>query len=288
MLAVPKMLSIKVSLMQRGCLLCFCLLMLASGLSAQVTQVPSIQVALRDVQAAPGIFYSKPHLEAGLSYDHLTNHYASWRGQTIDWLMPLQEKGLIYLQALHANRYNQQDTSVYGSYAYPTQWGIINAELGHASAPHFLSDHLYGLSWTGYGPHDGSYGFNYLLGTKQTHYSDSRTAAESLGLEAYLGNWRWAYMATHSDLNHVKSGWVNKYQMQWLGSVNRLGLTYISGDEPTVLSPNHLVNTDIETIQLDGVYALSKTYALTGMIWHTKQGHFYQRNGVQFGLRVSY
>ena len=97
-----------------------------------------------------------------------------------------------------------------------------------------------------------------------------------------------AYTASHSDLNHIKSGWVHKYQMQWLGQVNRIGLSYASGDEPTVLAPNNLVNTDIETIQLDGVYALSKTYALTGMIWHTKQGHFYQRNGVQFGLRVSY
>lgn len=263
-------------------LLVIFLVLHAANLKAQTISVAAPSASNK--ASIPGIFSSKPYVEVGLSFDHLTNQYASWRGQAIDVFMPLQNRGLIYIQALRAERYDQEDNSIYGGYSYPTQWGILATELGHASAPHFLSEHLYGLTWTGY----SSYGFNYLLGSKQTQYTDSRTAADSLGLETYLGDWRLAYVATHSDLNHIRSGWVNKYQLQWLGTINRLGLTYALGDEPTVLSPNNLVNTQVETIQLDGVYAFNKTYALTGVLWHTKQGHFYQRNGIQFGLRVSY
>lgn len=235
-------------------------------------------------QTIPEVFSSKPHIEASIGVDHLSNNYANWSSQNVDLLLPMQEKGLIYLQAMHAERYNLQDTSIYGSYSHPFQLGVVTAELGHASAPHFLSEHLYGLTWAGYGP----YGFNYLLGTKQTQYTESRTAANSIGLETYQGNWRLAYTATHSDLNRIKSGWVNKYQVQWLGDISQIGLIYSNGDEPTVLSPGNLVNTHIESIQLNGVYALSKAYALTGSIWHVQQGYFYQRNGIQLGIRVSY
>lgn len=235
-------------------------------------------------QSLPGIFSSKPYVEVGIGRDHLSNNYASWQHQYVDWMLPMQESGLIYIQALNAQRYEQQDSSVYLNYSYPNQWGVISIDTNQAGNADFLAKHSYGFLWSGYTP----YKVQYLIGLKKNQYTDSKTENVSLGLDAYVKDWRFAYMATHSNLNELRSGWVHRYQWQWLTELNRLGITYIDGQEPGVLGPGVLTNTSVKTYQLDGVYSIYKNYALTAMVWHTQQGHFYQRNGIQLGLRVSY
>ena len=235
-------------------------------------------------QKLPSIFSSKPYIEAGVGHDHLSNNYAHWQHQYVDWMLPMQERGLIYIQALNAQRYDQQDSSIYVNFAYPQQFGVISVDVSHAGNANFLVKNSHGFMWSGYTP----YGLQYLMGAKRNQYTESKTENLSLGIETYIRNWRFAYLATHSNLNDIQSGWVNRYQWQWLSDINRVGITYISGQEPGVLGPSVITNTSIKTYQLDGIYGFARNYALTAMLWHTQQGSFYQRNGIQFGVRVSY
>lgn len=232
----------------------------------------------------PKIFSSKPYVESGFGVDHLTNNQSKWSHQYIDLMLPMREKGLIYFQALRASRYLENDGSVFLSYSYPTSLGVISLDTTYSENPTFLIKRGYGTTWTGY----GIYGFNYLLGLKNNQYVDSRTDSQVLGLESYLGSWRFAYLANHSQLNHSKSGWVNKYQIQYFGESTRLGVTYARGSEPTLISPGNMMNADIETYQIDGAYPISSSVSITSMIWHSKQGYFYLRNGIQFGIRYTY
>jgi YaiO family outer membrane protein len=235
-------------------------------------------------QNLPSVFSLKPYIEAGVGHDHLTNNYANWDHQYVNWNLPMQERGLIHVHVLNAQRYGQDDSFINVNYAHPHTWGVMSIDAGYGGNADFLVNHQYGFLWTGYTP----YKIQYLLGARKNQYIDSKTNNLSLGLESYISDWRFAYLATHSNLNDAKSGWVNRYQWQWLSDRNRIGFAYIDGDEPSVLAPGVIANTSVKTYQVDGVYSLSKDYALTAMLWHTQQGGFYQRNGIQFGIRVSY
>ena len=233
----------------------------------------------------PAIFDSKPYVEVGASYENLTNNYKPWDAQYLDLMLPMKQYGLLYTQLQNANRFDQSDQSIFANYAYPTRYGVINIEGGYTHNPFFLPKELYGAGWVGKLPQQ----FNYFLSARQSNYTDGDTANQNIGLDKYLGPFRIAYLATYSTLNHQKSGWLSRYQVQWFGSNgNRLGLTYASGHEPTVVNIGNLTTIDTQQYQVDGIYWLSKQYALTGALWHAKQGSFYQRNGVQVGFRVAF
>lgn len=104
-------------------------------------------------QSLPSIFSSKPYVEVGIGQDHLSNNYVSWQHQYVDWMLPMQESGLIYIQALNAQRYDQQDSSVYLNYSYPNQWGVISIDANQAGNADFLAKHSYGFLWSGYTPY---------------------------------------------------------------------------------------------------------------------------------------
>ncbi|MDP3620967.1 MAG: YaiO family outer membrane beta-barrel protein [Polynucleobacter sp.] len=233
----------------------------------------------------PAIFDSKPYIETGGSYENLTNQYKPWDAQYIDFMLPLKAYGLIYAQLQNANRFDQSDQSVYGNYAYPTSWGVINIEGGYTHNPFFFAKNWYGAGWTGKLPKQ----FNYLISARQSEYTDGNTLTQNIGLDKYLGAFRLAYLASYSTLNSQKSGWLNRYQAQWFFNSNdRIGFTYASGHEPTVVNIGNLTTVDTQQYQVDGVYWLTNQYAVTGALWHAKQGGFYQRNGLQIGIRIAY
>ncbi len=233
----------------------------------------------------PAIFDSKPYIEIGGSYENLTNNYKPWDAQYLDLMLPMKQYGLLYAQIQNANRFDQSDQSIYANYSYPTPYGVVNVEGGYTHNPFFLAKELYGAGWVGKLPQQ----FNYFLSARQSNYTDGNTVNQNIGLDKYIGPLRLAYFATYSTLNQQKSGWLSKYQAQWFGKDgNRIGFTFASGHEPTVVNIGNLTTIDTQQYQIDGIYWLSKQYGLTGALWHAKQGNFYQRNGVQVGFRLAF
>ena len=230
----------------------------------------------------PAIFDSKPYAEIGANYEGLTNGYTAWQSQYVDLLLPLKKDGLIYIQLLNAERFSQVDQSAYLNYAYPFKYGVVNIEGSVTHNPQFLAQDFYGAGWNGKLP----YQFNYLISGRESSYLDGRTSNQNIGIDRYFDQWRLAYVATYSTLNSQKSGWLSKYQAQWFFKNNhRVGLTYSSGHEPTVVNIGNLTTIDTQQYQLDGLYWLTNELGVTMAAWHTKQGNYYQRNGGQIGLR---
>ena len=233
----------------------------------------------------PAVFDSKPYAEIGASYEGLTNGYAPWQSQYFDLMLPLKQNGLVYIQLLNAERFSQVDQSAYLNYAYPFKYGVVNVEGSLTHNPQFLAQNFYGAGWNGRLP----YQFNYLLSGRESSYLDGRTSNQNIGIDKYFDQLRVAYVATYSTLNSQKSGWLSKYQAQWFTKENnRIGLTYSSGHEPTVVNIGNLTTIDTQQYQLDGLYWITSDIGITLAAWHAKQGNYYQRNGGQLGLRLAF
>ena len=233
----------------------------------------------------PSVFFKKPYVELGGSYEHLTNGYTPWSSEYIDVTLPLGRRGLVYMNLMNANRFSQNDTAGYLNYAYPTAYGILNAEGGYTINPQFLTKDLFGVGWNGRLP----YQFNYLLSARASEYQVGNTRTINMGLDKYWSDYRFAYTLVRSVLDYEQRTWLSKYELQWLSeSGHRLGLTYASGHEPMVVTIGNLTNIDVVTYQVNGLVQINKSVALSASAWHAMQGSYYQRNGGQLGLRVSF
>lgn len=236
-------------------------------------------------ETTPAVFSQKPFVEIGASYEHLTNGYTPWASQYLDVTVPMRERELLNMNILNANRFSQNDTAAYVSYAYPLAYGVLSAEGGYTVNPEFLTKDLYGLGWNGRLP----YQLNYLLTARESHYQVGKTQRFNFGLDKYFWDYRVAYTLVRSVLDYTERSWLSKFQAQWLSEAgHRFGLTYSTGHEPMVVTIGNLVNIDVQTYQIDGLYKINETVGVTVAAWHAVQGSYYQRNGGQVGVRVAF
>lgn len=239
--------------------------------------------------ARPAVFDAAPYVEIGSNYDQLTNNYASWSAQYLNLSVPLQENGLVNVQAQNVQRFSMVDQDLNIAYAYPTKSGVINVEGAYSANPNFLPQTSLGLGWNGKLPE----GFGYIVAANQKQYSESYANAStnmySLGVEKYIGEFRFSYVGMISSINRNQGSFASKVQGQWIGSsANRIGLTYAQGMEPAVVALNNLASIQFQYMQIDGLYWMTKTVGLTTALWHGKEGSYYQRNGGQLGLRITF
>ena len=241
---------------------------------------PAVSSAL----TRPSIFDSSPYVEAGYTEDRLTNSAPSWKSQYINLFMPLKAYGLLNVRIENVDRFLLTDQAISFSYAYPFALGVINLDGGYTANAEFLAKNSVGLCWNGKLPD----GFGYTLGAAQRNYSDALLNIYSLGVEKNAGQFRIAYTASISTIDNSQGEFAGRVQAQWISRKdNRLGLTYAEGKEPSVVSAGNLTTIQTQYLQLDGLYRVTKTTAVTAAFWHSKEGNYYQRNGGQLGLRIS-
>ena len=265
----------------------------SSGFSQSVPNLQTGTSALEELAPGahnrPAVFDAAPYIEIGSSYDQLTNNYASWSSQYLNLSVPLKENGLVNVQAQNVQRFSMVDQELNVAYAYPVSAGVLNIEGGYSANPNFLPISTVGLGWNGRLPQN----FGYIVAANQKQYSESYSNAFtnmlSLGIEKYIGEFRFAYVGMISSINKSEGAFASKIQGQWFSeNNNRLGLTYAQGMEPEVVALNNLNSIQFQYIQLDGLYWITKTVGLTSAIWHGKEGSYYQRNGGQLGVRVTF
>ena len=274
----------------------FLILLLAKPPFTYAQDAINVQIgatALDELQAGnsgrPAVFDAAPYVEIGSNYDQLTNNYASWSAQYLNLSVPLKENGLVNVQAQNVQRFSMVDQDLNIAYAYPTKSGVINLDGGYSANPNFLPQTSLGLGWNGKLPQ----GFGYIVAANQKQYSESYANAAtnmySLGLEKYIGEFRFAYVGMISSINRNQGSFASKVQGQWIGSsANRIGLTYAQGMEPAVVALNNLASIQFQYFQIDSLYWITKTIGVTTALWHGKEGSYYQRNGGQLGLRATF
>jgi YaiO family outer membrane protein len=250
------------------------------------TQSSSYSARRSDI---PAIFNSSAYIEAGLTFDRLSNQYDSWDSQYVHLFIPYQERGFLNLQIQNLHRFNKTDQSYAMNYAYPFTYGVFQVEAGFSPTANFTAQTAYGMGWNGFLPN----GFGYILNAHQKQFNESYADASlniyNLGIEKYFGYFRAAYVRTLSSINHQQSEFAQRIQLQWFGQErNRLGITYSRGSEPAIIGLNELSSTPVQLIQIDGLYWVSQRTGITAAIWHAEEGSYYIRNGIQLGVRLNF
>jgi YaiO family outer membrane protein len=236
------------------------------------------------VSTRPLIFDSSPFVEAGYTADYLTNHASDWHSQYVNISIPLKAFGLVNVRAENVERFGLSDQVESISYAFPCTIGVITLDGSYTGNPNFLAKNSVGVVWNGKLPE----GFGYTLGAAQRNYSDLLLNIYTVGVEENVGQFRIAYTASFSAIGHSASEFSGMAQLLWISNGNnRIGLTYSEGVEPTVVSVGNLASIQTQYIQLDGLCWLTKKVGVTTAFWHSKEGHYYQHNGGQLGLRIS-
>ena len=232
----------------------------------------------------PPIQQKKAYIEISHSNDWLNKDYKNWQSNNINLFIPQKEKGTTNIEFSQVNRYGMKDETAYINYTYPTKFGAANIELAMTSNPDFLYKSLYGLGWNGVIAN----GFGYITSYRQRKYNDVLSDMFSVTIEKYFSDYRLAYTNTQSTLDKDQREESHRVQLQWIAeSNNRLGISYSSGNEPIDLGFHQLSSTNINHLQLDGVYWI-KDFGISAAVWHIKQGEFYTRNGAQIGIRMAF
>jgi YaiO family outer membrane protein len=233
----------------------------------------------------PSVFDGPGYLELGHTEDHLTNNYKNWSSQYLNLFVPMKEKGMFNIQLEDIQRYGIGDQQVSGTYAYSFRYGVLNFEASYSANATYLAKYSFGSTWNGRLPS----AFGYTIAATQRQYMESLTHIYKLGLEKYVGDFRFAYTGILSTINQTQPAYGQVLQLQWVGSTNnKLGLAYSFGMEPTVLSPGSLASVKTQFIQIDGLYWLTKEIGITAALWHGMQGEYFERNGGQLGVRVAF
>ena len=241
--------------------------------------------AQESAQTRASIFDSSPYVEAGYTADHLTNNAPNWHSQYLNLFLPLKAYGLLNVRAENVNRFALSDQSISFSYAYPFTFAVINVDGGYTANAEFLAKNSIGFAWNGKLPD----GFGYTIGTTQRNYSDSLLNIYTFGVEKNAGQFRIAWTASISTIDKSQAEFANRAQLQWISEKNnRLGFTYSQGIEPSVVSVGNLNTIQTQYIQFDSLFWIINNVGITTELWHSKQGYYYQYNGGQLGLRISF
>lgn len=232
----------------------------------------------------PSVFDSSAYIETGYTTDHLTNNYRTWESQYINFFVPLKKNGLFNIQLDNVTRYGLNDQVISGTYAYPFKYGVLNIEGYYSANAAYLAKTAYGATWNGRLPES----FGYILGATQRQYLESQSNIYKLGVEKYLGQYRFAYVGILSTINLTQPSFAQLFQAQWVGATNnRFGVSYSQGSEPMVVTQGTLASVKTQYMQLDALYWINKKIGVTLALWHGMQGDFYQRNGGLIGLRFN-
>lgn len=224
------------------------------------------------------------YIEISHANDWLTNNYDNWQTTNLNLFLPQKEKGTTFIELSKVRRFNLEDESAYINYSYPTKYGAAILELGRTTNADFLFRNLYGVGWNGILGN----GYGYIVSYRQRNFSDSLSDMFSLTMEKYFSNYRIAYTNTQSSLDKQQLEQSHRLQLQWIPeNNNRFGISYSTGKEPINLGLNQLSASDVEQLQIDGVYWI-KDIGISAAIWHLKQGDFYTRKGAQIGLRLAF
>ncbi len=225
-------------------------------------------------------------MEVGSSFSKLSNGYANWSSLYVNAEMKLAKRNNIYLMARKENRYSKSDTECMGGFYEPIDDHFTAVVEASISPEH---NFLAVRSLLGEIEYFGTNGWSGEVGFGRTEYNITIVNLLTLTAERSWGNYRVAYTRFQSFLPGV--GAANSNQMQvskYYGDRNWYGVTISNGNELEALSTTQVQSSHVRTLVFSGLHWLKPRLGLTYSLGNFRQGNFYTRNGIQFGLRQQF
>ena len=221
-------------------------------------------------------------LTLGGGFDSLDNDQPNWDNQFVELRYDVDQSQHYAVGASRNSRNNASDLSLSVSGAWSWDKWITGASLSFADDPDVMSDlgaELYaGRSFNG--------GWVGTLRYRYRGYANATVSSVILNTEKYFGDFRVAYDLGLSRLhgasrfnNHVLTG-------NWFYADGAsIGLSLSTGREAEAIGGGRVLETDVESISLNGRHPINDRTSLQWWLGIHDQGELYRRQFL--GLAVS-
>lgn len=222
-------------------------------------------------------------VEAGGQYEFLTNGFAPWRSAYLEASQQFAERQTLYGTGRLTERFGLQDQELALGYYHPLGEKLTALVDGSFSPTHQVLAHwslgaqaLYSLP--------GGWGVG--LGGRRTQFSSAANTRETLMLERYWENLRFAYTFSLSQIPAAPMPMGHQLAVNWYyGERSTIGLSAAVGQEMEMVGPSRLLTTDVRALALVGRHWLTPDWAAAYEASWVEQGTVYTRSGVRLGVQ---
>jgi len=238
-------------------------------------------LALVAVPAAAG----EAEMEAGATYEHLTNDKPHWRSIYLDAMQTFAPRQTLYGTVRATERFDLRDLELAGGYAHPfgTKWtGVI--EASYSPDHNVLAEHSEFVQ----AYYAAGAGWVLNAGARFSSYTDSDARVLTAGVERYFGHYRAGY--TYYNGKPEEAGSASSHRLSfdyyYFEERSRVGVAVSWGREvENVGPPTGIVTSDVRSISIVGRHWLTPDWAIAWEIGTHEQGDLYRRTGGRLGLR---
>lgn len=245
---------------------------------------------LQELRAAGDMFQPRRELEAGFTYEHLTEGYAEWKSVALEGEWLYAPRRLVYSKARLTERFSRGDEEV-ALGTYQPLGSLYDCQLEVNGSPSYEILPKYSLfggitrklpdKW------DAS------LGARHSEYSATYSNLYSAVLGRYFANQRLDYTLYLGKAEAASETY--SHRLQWTGFYDersRVALYVAAGQETENTGepgPAQLVSSSVFSLGLVGRHWLpGDRWALSYELWRQEQGDRYTRWGGALGIRLQF
>lgn len=221
-------------------------------------------------------------LEFSTDRQRLSNGSPDWTEHTAHWGYAFGKYQQVDISLLNASRFGLQDDQIQVNYSHPLSAKLnVMLDASHSATHRVLPQHSTGMTlqyefaprWLVYG------------GMKNTAYDSTTVEQTTLMLENYVSAFSWSVawrpvraFSTQTQTSELRGNY-------YYGEKNMVGIGWTSGQEASAVSANTLALANIESIVLTGRHWLKQNWAISYTLNSARQGNFYYRDGIRFGVQ---
>lgn len=224
-------------------------------------------------------------LEAGGTYEHLSNGRDPWSSVYLEAAKQLAPRQTLYGGVRETERFSFRDSELGLGYSQPlgAKWTAV-LEGTYSSQHNVLPENaLYGqLAWA------APEGWVLSGGARHSEYTTSTVNLLVGGVERYWGAWRAGYSIYNGRPEGSGSATSHRLALDhyYAGERSRIGISGAWGREVENQGPpTGIITSDIRNLTAGGRHWLSDGWALAWETWTQRQGDLYRRTGARLGLR---
>lgn len=221
-------------------------------------------------------------VEAGATYDALSNGYADWHSFYLSVAKTFARREVLYGTFRQTNQFSLNDQELMLGLTQPIgKWTAV-VEGSFSPSHQVLS------KWSAQGQIGRTFtnGWGFNVGGGHTEYATAKANLGKVTAEKHFKHYRAAYTLVANQLegagvaaSHIFEG--NYYY----GEHSSLGMSASVGRDIESLVPFGVVKNDIRGLTLGGLHWFTPNWALSYDAALYRQGDFFTRKGARVGLR---
>jgi YaiO family outer membrane protein len=226
-------------------------------------------------------------VEAGASYERLTNDRDPWSSLYLEALKQFAPRQSLYGLVRETERFNFRDSEFGLGYSQPFAAWTATLEGTFSPDHNVLAENsIFGqLAWA------GPQGWVVSGGARRSEYTTSRVNILTGNVERYWSTWRAGYTLYNGRPEGSGSATSHRLSLDhyYDGERSRIGVSGAWGREVENQGPPAgIITSDIRNLTIGGRHWLAGSWAATWDAWTQRQGDLYRRTGGRLGLRYRF